>query len=82
MVLEKCFLTVAVRCWCVVGSQVGVWISLGFEVAQGLFLTCSRLFMHGPSRGSLVNVSLWGFQEKGLSFVITLLIHHSCSESG
>lgn len=38
---------------------------------------CGWLFMHGLSSSSWANFSLPGFQEKGLSFVITLLIHHN-----
>lgn len=38
---------------------------------------CVWLFMHGLSSSSWANFSLPGFQEKGLSSVITLLIHHS-----
>lgn len=59
--------------WGVVGS-LGLWSK---EPGELLFLMCTWLFMHGLSSSSWANFSLPGFQEKGLSSVITLLIHHS-----
>lgn len=52
-------------------------ISGQLEASELLFLTRTWLFMQGLSSSSWANFSRWGFQEKGLSFVITHLIHHS-----
>lgn len=53
--LQEGFLIVALWCQWVAGSQVWVYISLGVEAAELLFLTCPCIFMHRPSSGSLVN---------------------------
>lgn len=53
-----------------------LWVVV-LGAGEQLFLMCTWLFMHGLSSSSWANFSLRGFQEKGLSFVITLLIHHS-----
>lgn len=71
--LEDAFPPLAGRDWGLAGG-LGLWSK---EPGELLFLMCTWLFMHGLSSSSWANFSLPGFQEKGLSSVITLLIHHS-----